>query len=103
MSIKEAAAAWREQVRAGDLLARYGGEEFGVLLIGQSMETALEVLNRMRTVTPRGQTFSAGIAVWDGREMPEQLVARADEALYQAKHDGRDRVEAARAAAQLLT
>ncbi|WP_179855057.1 GGDEF domain-containing protein [Paractinoplanes atraurantiacus] len=93
--LKEAAAAWRDQLRAGDLLARYGGEEFGVLLIGQSLETATAVLDRMREATPQGQSFSAGVALWDGREIPEQLVARADEALYEAKHQGRDRVKAA--------
>ncbi|MGK5682184.1 GGDEF domain-containing protein [Actinoplanes sp. URMC 104] len=93
--LKEAAAAWRDQLRTGDLLARYGGEEFGVLLVGQSLETGLAVLERMRAVTPHGQTFSAGLALWDGHEIPEQLVARADEALYEAKHGGRDRVEAA--------
>ncbi|MFC3987164.1 GGDEF domain-containing protein [Actinoplanes siamensis] len=93
--LKEVSAAWRDQLREGDLLARYGGEEFGVLLAGQSQETALAVLERMRAVTPHGQTFSAGVAVWDRAEIPEQLVARADEALYRSKHGGRDRVTAA--------
>jgi diguanylate cyclase (GGDEF)-like protein len=93
--LKEAAAAWRDQLRTADLLARYGGEEFGVVLVGQSLETAIAVLDRMRAVTPNGQTFSAGVALWDGREIPEQFVARADEALYRSKHAGRDRVTAA--------
>ena len=93
--LKEAAAAWRDQLRTADLLARYGGEEFGVVLVGQSLETAIAVLDRMRAVTPHGQSFSAGVALWDGREIPEQLVARADEALYRSKHAGRNRVTAA--------
>ena len=96
--LKEAAAAWRDQLRTADLLARYGGEEFGVVLVGQSLETAIAVLDRMRAVTPNGQSFSAGVALWDGREIPEQLVARADEALYRSKHEGRNRVTAATSA-----
>jgi hypothetical protein len=46
-------------------------------------------------VTPDGQTFSAGVAEWDGHEGPERLVGRADRALYEAKHAGRDRIMAA--------
>ena len=44
---------------------------------------------------PSGQTFSAGLAEWDGQEGPEGLVGRADRALYEAKHAGRDRIMAA--------
>jgi hypothetical protein len=50
------------------------------------------VLEDLRAVTPDGQTFSAGLAEWDGREDPERLVGRADRALYEAKHAGRDRI-----------
>ena len=41
---------------------------------------------------PGEQTFSAGLAQWDGVETAEQLLSRADEALYEAKHSGRDQV-----------
>ena len=51
-------------------------------------------MERLRAATPREQTFSAGVAQWDGTETPEQLLARADAALYEAKHSGRDRVVA---------
>jgi diguanylate cyclase (GGDEF)-like protein len=71
---------------------RYGGEEFCVLMAGSPTQTAHEVMERLRTATPEGQTFSAGIAQWDGRETTEELLARADAALYEAKHSGRDRV-----------
>src|SRR5688572_32200760 len=51
-----------------DLLARLGGTEFGVLLPGCGLGEAVEVLDRVRAATPRGQTASAGVARWDGEE-----------------------------------
>ena len=53
------------------------------------------MLERLRAVTPQQQTFSAGLACWDGQEISEELVARADRALYEAKDAGRDRIVAA--------
>jgi PleD family two-component response regulator len=41
---------------------------------------------------PGGQTVSAGVASWNGRESAEELVGRADAALYQAKRNGRDQL-----------
>jgi diguanylate cyclase (GGDEF)-like protein len=92
--LKAAAAAWSAQLRPGDLLARYGGEEFGVVLPGLTAEQAVEVIGRLMAATPLNQTVSAGVACWDGIESPEQLVGRADTALYQAKRTGRNRVMA---------
>jgi diguanylate cyclase (GGDEF)-like protein len=93
--LKTAAAAWSAQLRTVDHLARYGGEEFIVLLPGASAELATSVLERLRSATPAGQTFSAGVATWDGNETSEELIARADRALYQAKDAGRDRIQVA--------
>ena len=90
--LKEAAAAWRAVLRPGDMLARYGGEEFAVLLSTCDDALAAQVLERLRDATPGGQTCSGGIARWDGHESGEQLLARADRALYAAKAAGRDRV-----------
>jgi diguanylate cyclase (GGDEF)-like protein len=90
--LKEATAAWKSLLRAEDLLARYGGEEFCVLMTGASAGEAAASLQRLKAATPRGQTFSVGIAVWDGAESPEELLDRADRALYAAKRAGRDRV-----------
>ena len=90
--LKGAAAAWLEQMRAVDGLARYGGEEFILLFHESGADQAAEVLSRLRAVTPGGQTFSGGVAAWDGDETSDELVARADSALYAAKAAGRDRV-----------
>jgi diguanylate cyclase (GGDEF)-like protein len=90
--LKEATAAWQARLRRTDLLARYGGEEFAVLLRDCSQIEAVVVLDDLRAVTPADQTFSAGLAEWDGQEDPELLVGRADRALYEAKHAGRDRI-----------
>ncbi|MDQ1653544.1 MAG: hypothetical protein QOI35_2744 [Cryptosporangiaceae bacterium] len=93
--LKEAAAAWSGQLRAVDTLARYGGEEFIALLPGADEVQASAVLARMGAATPLAQTFSGGIAEWDGEETSDQLVARADAALHEAKAAGRDRVRTA--------
>jgi diguanylate cyclase (GGDEF)-like protein len=90
--LKEAAAAWRSQLRETDLLARYGGEEFGVCITGMTAPAAAKLLERVLEATPLGQTFSGGVASWTGDEAPERLVARADAALYEAKNAGRARL-----------
>jgi diguanylate cyclase (GGDEF)-like protein len=90
--LTQSAALWRAQLRDQDYLARYGGEEFCVIVTGLAAEKAADVVGRLLAVTPDGQTFSAGVASWDGVESPERLVARADEALYHAKRNGRNRV-----------
>lgn len=94
--LRTTAQAWNQQLRSGDLLARYGGEEFGMLLPKCSPDNAFKIVERLRSLVPEQQTFSAGIAQWDGLEKPEETVARADEALYQAKANGRNRSEFAK-------
>ena len=89
--LKQAAAAWREQLRTTDVLARYGGEEFAVVLPACSLDEALPIVERLREATPLGESCSAGVAAWDGEETADTLVARADAALYSAKAAGRDR------------
>jgi diguanylate cyclase (GGDEF)-like protein len=86
------ARTWVSVIRPGDVLARYGGEEFALLLPRTSAEDAFEVLQRLRAVTPHGQSCSAGVAAWDRREGPQAVLDRADAALYEAKVAGRDRV-----------
>jgi diguanylate cyclase (GGDEF)-like protein/PAS domain S-box-containing protein len=90
--LRESAIAWESNLRGEDLIVRVGGEEFLVLLPGCSLEQASETVERLRAVTAHGQTCSAGIACWDFRESPDELVRRADDALYGAKSAGRDRL-----------
>jgi diguanylate cyclase (GGDEF)-like protein len=90
--LKAAGAAWHGELRAVDMLARHGGEEFALLLPDAGELAAEEIVERLRMSTPERQTVSAGVATWDGAESADDLVARADRALYAAKAGGRDRV-----------
>ncbi|MCG2581495.1 MAG: diguanylate cyclase [Marinobacter sp.] len=92
--------------RSGDLLARYGGEEFSVLLPATPRQGARSVAERLRTIiaenpvypgdgsSPVKLTVSIGVATMTPANGtgPEALIRRADEALYQAKESGRNRV-----------
>jgi diguanylate cyclase len=88
--LKEAASAWRAQVRSTDLLVRYGGEEFALLLPACALEDAIKIIERLRAVTPQ-VTCSIGVTAWDFHETPPDLIERADQALYAAKAEGRNR------------
>jgi diguanylate cyclase (GGDEF)-like protein len=96
--LREAAAAWRSEVRAGDFLARLGGEEFALLLTGRDVDAVQAAVERLRNRMPAHQTCSAGIAVRVEGDTPELLLSRADQALYEAKTAGRDRAVFAGAA-----
>jgi diguanylate cyclase (GGDEF)-like protein len=93
--LKATAAAWRDQLRGGDLLARLGGEEFGLLLRDCDPAIATEVTERLRGSVSDNWTCSAGIAVGQPGESADAVIARADRALYEAKAAGRDRTRMA--------
>jgi two-component system cell cycle response regulator len=94
-----AARAIREHLRQEDQLGRLGGEEFLALLSDTDTHAAERVAEKLRFEVARARspvpvTTSVGVATWDG-EAPEDLLRRADAALYAAKDAGRDRVMAA--------
>jgi diguanylate cyclase (GGDEF)-like protein len=85
----------RSAFRAGDVLARLGGDEFGALLMDNTDGQAMAAVERLRGATPKLASFSAGAAAWNGQEALEELMRRADVALYAAKTDGGNRIELA--------
>lgn len=89
--LEDLVAAWRPILRESDLLARTGGEEFVVLLPDTAPGDAYLVVERLRQCAPHGQTCSAGIAELKPGDSADELMARADRAMYAAKRGGRDR------------
>lgn len=92
-----------DSVRRVDVVARYGGDEFGVILPETDLHSALRLAQRLRErVVERSLTLddkigrltvSLGVAALSPDiEKPQDLLARADQALYQAKATGRNRV-----------
>jgi diguanylate cyclase len=89
--LRNAAQAWRQQLRPSDWLARYGGEEFTLVLPSCDAQQAAQLVERLRPLTPETQTFSAGIAQRRNDETAAELLIRADAALMTAKRGGRNR------------
>ena len=108
--LRKIAGLIREQLRASDVLGRYGGEEFSALLVNADSDSAMEIAERIRAViekqsfsTPDDKlmsvTISIGVAILPAEfaeiasvKLSEDLVERADQAVYQAKHNGRNLV-----------
>lgn len=93
-TLKAFAAHLRAAVRTGDLVGRWGGEEFLVALPHGGTTGGVDMLARLRhTWSPpaASTTFSAGMAVLGPTETVNSVLGRADQALYAAKDQGRDR------------
>lgn len=97
-------AVVRAELRPPDVVARYGGEEFVILLPESTLDEAASVMMRVqRKLTRRFfmhhnekvlVTFSAGVIQRNKDETEQEAVARADQALYEAKRAGKNRVVA---------
>jgi len=95
----------KEALRPSDVVARFGGEEFVIILPDTGMDEAVNVMTRVQRHLTKNFflhdnqrlliTFSAGVALRGPGENAESLISRADQALYQAKEAGRNRVVAA--------
>lgn len=101
--LRDIAKLLRETVREADIVVRYGGDEFVVIMPEadkkQAFESAVRILDKVREHRFEveggcsGATLSAGVADYTGENMTESdLLKMADEALYQAKAEGRDRI-----------
>jgi len=104
LTLRELAGCLRSEVRRDELMARYGGEEFAVVLTETDHERATELAERLRRAAESHVftfegchyevTLSLGVATMtaDLTLSPRELIQRVDQRLYQAKHDGRNRV-----------
>ncbi len=100
-ALKALVAEVSKTLRTTDLVARYGGEEFVVLLPETSVEQAQTILTRLQRKLSSGLflhegkdvfvTFSAGVTACGSSESIEDVLERADGALYEAKRTGKNR------------
>jgi diguanylate cyclase (GGDEF)-like protein len=108
--LRQVAEILNDTFRGEDIICRYGGEEFVAILPDLSFEAALERAQHLRRVVSEARphfrseglhrvTVSIGLAMYPlHADSAETLVRAADRALYEAKHQGRNRIVAARQA-----
>lgn len=85
------AGGWSLRLPEGLALARLGGEEFA-FVVPEELDVAVPTIETLRCDVPDGQTVSVGVAQRRPGETARELMSRADEALYEAKRSGRDRL-----------
>ena len=106
MVLKDFANVCRKSIRETDVFGRWGGEEFLLVMPGAPLEVAVAALERLRTQALQIELpasgaglrvgLSAGLAFYEANvKSLDELIARADAALYRAKHEGRDLVRIA--------
>ena len=96
----ELAALLKSTVRQLDRVGRWGGEEFMVILPETPLEAALQLAERLRAKVSKHPfpcvegpvTISVGLSSYQQADSEQTMVARADQALYRAKSEGRNRV-----------
>ncbi|MEE4131508.1 diguanylate cyclase [Pseudomonas viridiflava] len=101
--LKIVASVLKKRLRPGDFLARFGGEEFVVLMPATPVTIGLQLLNELRETVElcpfhfKGErvtiTVSMGVTAFRSGERSEVAIKRADQALYRAKENGRNKVE----------
>jgi len=86
-------------LRGNDIIARWGGEEFIVLLLMAQTDEAVEIAQRLRKTVSKlaidgvGQvTLSIGLHCYEGKQVLQDVIAKADKALYEAKQNGKNQV-----------
>lgn len=84
-----------KETREIDLAVRYGGEEFLILLPETNLEAAIDAAERIRQTveTSTKVTVSLGVASYHEKMQQDEIITKADEALYKAKQNGRNRIE----------
>jgi diguanylate cyclase (GGDEF)-like protein len=104
LTLRGLAACVKQEIRQDELIARYGGEEFAIVLPETDLNAARALAERIRRLVASHRfqygdrtyqvTISLGVAVTTGTEAitPTELINRADEKLYRAKREGRNRV-----------
>jgi diguanylate cyclase (GGDEF)-like protein len=102
--LEKVALLMRQSIRDADTVGRYGGEEFIIILPRTDLSSALNVAERVQKTIASSEmkdskgdvfsiTVSQGVSIYEAGDDEYSLISRADNALYEAKGNGRNRVE----------